>query len=416
MVYCDQCGVKADPNERYCRICGRSLRSAWEEVDLVYCNKCGAQASRRDVYCRLCGQVIDHPPFLWRIRPRPTAKKTEGATDLPSLELETRRLGSKAIENSSAIDTTTAANPVSGTLTRSEKTLARMERTKTEYISTDPASGMQGIIFGQKKLDNKSETLRIQPQRAHRRSSALPGYVMTPIGVLGLVSSVFYSSTILAFIGLGLTFWGVLLLFIRPQQYVRSDLMDSTALSSLKTIDRVISGLGYYEKGVYIPTGNSEKAIVFVPSEPFTRIPKPHEIGDSTFLENPKGMILIPPGLSLATLIAKGIGLDLEKLSLDDLRQRLPKILIENLEIVQDFEMNIDGSYVQFKFVDSIYAGFCSQLRGAARLSCSLGCPICSAMACILSMVTRKPISFEHDEFSPDGKTLESSYRILDWS
>ena len=77
--------------------------------------------------------------------------------------------------------------------------------------------------------------------------------------------------------------------------------------------------LGYHEKGVYIPVGNPEKVVVFVPSGPFDRIPRPEEIGDSTFLENPKGMVMAPPGLALATLIAKELA-HFEKLSLEDLR------------------------------------------------------------------------------------------------
>jgi hypothetical protein len=35
-------------------------------------------------------------------------------------------------------------------------------------------------------------------------------------------------------------------------------------------------------------------------------------------------------------------------------------------------------------------------------------------MACILTVATGKPVSFEEDKYSPDGKTLESSYRILE--
>ena len=239
---------------------------------------------------------------------------------------------------------------------------------------------------------------------------------MALVGVASMISSLFYSSTILALIGLGLTFWGVVLLYTRPHPYVRSDLMDSTALSSFRTIDRVMTGLGYREKGVYIPVGNPEKVIVLVPSEPLTRIPKPQEILERTFLENPKGVIITPPGLSLAALIEKELAADFEKLTLHDLSKRLARPLVENLEVAQDFDMNVNGEHVEVKMVDSIYTNFCSQLRRTTKYASSLGCPICSAIACILAMVTRRPVSFEQEEFSPDRRTLKASYRIIKWS
>jgi len=381
---------------------------------LVYCDRCGARFRKHDAYCRVCGRLIYYPSFFWRITHELASKEGQAANNL-LMENGTRRLGTVTTENASATDTTTASRLDVRNLTQTEKTLSHAEHRKIELMPSDPASAVHGLLLGQ-KTDTKSDIPSFHIPKTRRRTSTWAGGIMTAVGAAGLGLAILYTSTVLAFIGLGLAFWGALLLFIRPQHYVRSDLMDSTALASLRTIDRVMSGLGYYEKGVYLPAGNPEKAVVFLPSEPFSKIPNPKDIGDKTFLDNPKGMIIIPPGLSLAALIQKELGTDFEKLTLNELRERLNKVLIEDLEIVRDFEMNVDKDYVHFKFVDSIYAEFCGQLRSAQRLGCSLGCPICSAMACILCMVTRKPVSFEHDEFSPDGKILESSYRILEWS
>jgi hypothetical protein len=253
-----------------------------------------------------------------------------------------------------------------------------------------------------------------QSPKTRRRPSTLISYTLAIIGILSLGLAVAESSTILAFIGLGLTFWGAILLFIRPQGYVRSDLMDSTALSSLKTIDRVMVDQGFTEKGVYLPAHNPEKAVVFVPSEPFGRIPRAEELEGQTFVKNPRGIAMVPPGLALANLFEKELGVNLAECSLESLRERLPKVLIEDLEMVEDFDMQINGDVVRFKLVGSVYSDFCSQLRGLTKVSCSLGCPICSAMACVLTMATGRPVSFEADKFSPDARTIETSYRILE--
>jgi len=150
----------------------------------------------------------------------------------------------------------------------------------------------------------KTETGTDTEALKHRRtgSSALTGYGLAGVGGLSLVLATLFTSTVLAFIGLGLTFWGALLLFIRPRHYVRSDLMDSTALSSLTTIDRIITSLGYIQKGVYIPVDSPEKTVVFIPSQPLKKIPKLEQIERQTFVKDPDGIAMVPPGLALANL------------------------------------------------------------------------------------------------------------------
>ena len=333
------------------------------------------------------------------------------------------------------------------------------------------------------------------------------GSAIAIIGGLCLVLSLVFASNILALIGLGLTFWGALLLFTRPKSYVRSDLVDSTVLSSLKTLERVITSLGYGEKGIYIPVRNTtskqemvlsvlaelsakvagidtetlavecferypsrfsltrfpdypdiesvrdaladlEKAkrvlrvggkkdrrfiltrngvrwyeenkailngnrtILFIPSQPLRRIPKAAEIRGQTFIKHPSGIAMVPPGQGLANVIERELGVEFSKCSLQTLRERLPRIFIEDLEIVQDFEMRLIDSLVRFRFVEPIYSHFCSRL-GANKVCSTVGCPMCSAMACILAQATGKPIALKKDEFYPDSRTVVSTYRIL---
>jgi hypothetical protein len=250
-------------------------------------------------------------------------------------------------------------------------------------------------------------------KRRRPSSSALIGYALAGLGGLSLILSVIFTSTVLAFIGLGLTFWGALLLFIRPRYYVRTDLMDSTALSSLKTIDRVITGLGYNEKGIYIPVGNPEKTVVFVSSQPLKEIPKPEQVENQTFVKDPEGITIVPPGMALANLFEKELGVKFDEWSLEKMAERLPKLLIEDLEMVQDCTVKIDGDRVSFRFVESVFSEFCGQLKGSTRVCSSLGCPMCSAMACILAQVTHRPVKFDEDKYTVDGTTVESSYRLL---
>jgi hypothetical protein len=232
------------------------------------------------------------------------------------------------------------------------------------------------------------------------------------IGTVSLVSSLLFTSTVLAFIGLGFTLWAAVLFYTRPQRYVRSGLVDSTGLSLIQAIDRVMGSLGYTEKGVYLPSGNGQTT-VFVPSQPLTRIPEARSIEKKTFVDNPNGMVIPPPGLALANLIERQLGVGFKQLSLKKLSSRLPKLLIEDLEIAQDFEMHVEGNIVRFKFVESVYSELCNELQRSTRVCSSLGCPISSAMACIVAEASGKPIAFEEDIPSENGRTMVSSCRIL---
>jgi len=288
------------------------------------------------------------------------------------------------------------------------------ETTQVAFPSPITKPGPTTLAPKLEELKKTEASIQAQTSKArHRSSSSLIGYSLGGVGGLSLVSAVVFTSTVLAFIGLGLTFWGALLLFIRPRHYVRSDLMDSTALSSLTTIDRMITSLGYTQKGVYIPVDNAEKAVVFIPAQPLKKIPNLDLVGKQTFLKDPEGIAMVPPGLALANLFERELKVKFSDWSLEKMAEQLPKLLIENLEMVQDCTIKIDGDKVNFTFVESVYSEFCNKLRSTTKVCSSLGCPMCSAMACVLAEVTHRPVEFDKDKYTTDGGTVESSYHIL---
>ena len=248
--------------------------------------------------------------------------------------------------------------------------------------------------------------------RKQKRTATLVGYVLLALGLITCAASIILSSTVSAFVGLGLTLWGMLSLFIQPKNYVKTDLMNATAISSLKTIDKMMVGIGYREKGVYIPAGEGERALVFVPSEPFARIPQTSQLEGRTFLEDPDGLVVPPPGLALAGLIEKKLGFKLKNCGLETLVEALPKVLVEDLEIVRDLEIEVTGDAVKFRLFDSIYANFCSEVRDSSR-RCGLGCPMCSALAVVLASATGRPVVYEEDKSGDEKNTSESTYRII---
>ena len=72
-------------------------------------------------------------------------------------------------------------------------------------------------------------------------------------GILTLVFSVYSVSQILALIGLGLTFWGALFIFLKPVKLVEGSLLYNTAISAYLTTDRIVDDFNYKGKGYYLP-------------------------------------------------------------------------------------------------------------------------------------------------------------------
>lgn len=289
---------------------------------------------------------------------------------------------------------------------------------QTIQSGTQVTQALPQPIRDMKRSELQTEQLLAESQllRKRSRNTTLVGCLLLGIGLGALVAAIVFASTILTFIGLGLTLWGSLTFFVQPKNYVSSDLMNATAISSVKTIDKMMMGMGYREKGVYIRAHDSDKPVVFVPSEPLSMIPQLSSFEeDRTFLSNPAGLLLPPPGLALAGLIEKKLGFKLKNCRLEDLVETLPKVLVEDLEVVKDAEIEVKGDSVRFKLYDSIYFDFCADVRDTTR-RCGIGCPMCSALASILTIATGKPVLYEEGKVSEDTRIIESVYQIINRS
>jgi len=84
-------------------------------------------------------------------------------------------------------------------------------------------------------------------KRKRLLSKGIADYILALMGILALIFSIVYVSSILAFIGLGLTFWGFLFLYLKRERYVKSTVLDSTAAPSLETLSKIITELDFNE-------------------------------------------------------------------------------------------------------------------------------------------------------------------------
>jgi len=300
--------------------------------------------------------------------------------------------------------------------TKKEKEKKELEDKSSELTT------VQYLVETVKQLQMENEILKLELKKFKNIPSVKIGLAFTIPGVLALVFSIFKNSNILAFIGLGLTFWGALFFFIKPVQYVQSSLLDSTAKATYKTIDRIVKDLKIKGKSYYIPPYPKE---VYLPEylkglkDPVVFItagaggmPSIEELAKSKFiLENPNGICVAPPGLGLLEQCERELKKDLAKLKLTDLREALPPLIVESLGLAKEMEMNIKDNHVYIKIFDSIYKNLYVAEENLKSVH-FLGCPLISAIACALAKVSGKTVTIQGIKVSTDRQTTEVWYSM----
>ncbi len=238
--------------------------------------------------------------------------------------------------------------------------------------------------------------------------------VLFSAGVIALAFSIYYTSLILAFIGLGLTFWGALLLYITPSKHVPLELLNAT----LTNIEKIITDSNLNGKGIYLPPKylkEFESSLMFIPSKVEQALPKPEEVEEEKlYSRKPKGIFLTPPGLALSKLFEKELGTSFTKTDLNYLKETLPKLFIEDMEIAENIAVLIENNTITIEIRNHIFKGICEETKKHPKLQESIGCPLCSAVACAFAKATGKPITIEKEEQSQDGKTTKIQYHILE--
>jgi len=301
-----------------------------------------------------------------------------------------------------------------GNSEKKERTDKKPEKATLQYLME---------IVG--NLQKENEILRRDLSRSKRTPSGKVGFLLLAIGALTLIGSVVSTVAILAFIGLGLTFWGVLFLFARPIKFVRGIVLDSTAISSYTTIDRIVEDLNYQGKPIYVPPYPKEaylpeylkglkEMIVYIPSEHVVAVPTLEEMAKKQFLlKNPEGICIAPPGYGLVDLFEEELKSQFTHIDLDRLCSRLPTIIVNNLELATEFEINTENNFIHAKIVDSVYKDLYSSEKSFKSIH-SIGCPLTSAVACALAKTTAKLVTIVKDAVSPDLQTIEVWYQTLE--
>lgn len=246
------------------------------------------------------------------------------------------------------------------------------------------------------------------------------------VGAVSMAASIYFESQILALIGLGMIFWGALLMFLSPVRQVEASLLYSTSIASYATVDRIMAdfdfkGKGYhipsYPKDVYLPEHlrGLKDVLVYVSAQKTDEMPSVEELAESKFLlKDSRGVLIAPPGLGLLEEMERKLSVDLTKISLAELAEILPHFLLENFNIAKDITLTMKGNTVNLRIIDSIYRNLYDTSSMHSKSVGLLGCPLASAVACALAKTSGKPVIIQRYRISVDGVIIEIQFEFVE--
>jgi hypothetical protein len=265
------------------------------------------------------------------------------------------------------------------------------------------------------------------------------GALLIILGIMALAPSMFYVSSILALIGLGLVFWGMVLTCVQTEEYIKKTVLDATAISLLTTLDQTMDELDYKGQAVYLPPrylNDPESIKAYLSRSKAGRLPPPEQtqkLETQPRSNGSQGIIITPPGAELTRLFEDTLQTNFTKANLDYVREHLPKLLVEDLEIASDVEMQTGTTKTSTYVTDNIAAQIAmapdrirvkitsAAYKGTTKLTAqlsgkytTLGSPLTSAVACTIAKATGKPTTIENQQVSEDGETTETEYRVLE--
>jgi hypothetical protein len=279
--------------------------------------------------------------------------------------------------------------------------------------------------------------------------------VLLILGLASLLTSAYLSHMVLAFIGLGLTFWGALLLYITPSRHVPLELMNAITYSGLANLDKLLRGskvsileippgisvnpsaiahvrralmsgeakayniVFKLKRGVYLPPRylkDPESSLVFVPSSGYEAMPAPEEVQeDELYLGKiwHRGLFLTPPGAALCEFLERELGTSFAKTDLDFVLNNLPRLLIEETEIADDVVVEVEGNSITVQVTNHMLWEMCRDVSKLEKVHELVGCPLSSSIACALAKASGRPVIIDGDEVQ-DRRTSKIRFILLE--
>jgi uncharacterized protein YuzE len=265
---------------------------------------------------------------------------------------------------------------------------------------------------------NKANKLKNQTRKHRFPTERIVAFGMLSVGGILTTTSLFYNSSFSAMVGLVLTLWGGILLYVTPGKLVLIELLNATAASTMINVENVLKEANINGNGVYLPPRyleDFESSLVFIRKETGNRLSSHQEVNAGKLHpSNRDDLFLVPPGLALSKLFEKELGMSFTEMNLDALMKKLPLLLVEDLEIAEDVEIKSQGNIITIEATNCIFNKLCDEIRKLEKTHATAGCVFTSALACAIAKATGKPVAIQKEELVNEGKTARIEFLTME--
>jgi hypothetical protein len=279
--------------------------------------------------------------------------------------------------------------------------------------------------YDEKLLKIMEETQRIE-ERYRREKAALITKIwrsrisLTRVGGATLVTAALLTmiyafqewNPFLEIIGIVLFFSGFSIMFSRVGGMIKGDIVGKTVFSSLKVIYTITKQFDVQGSEIYLPPNKEGKQ-----GKVFLAFKKDEQELSNLSSENRlilpgKGIIIPSMGDSLIEYMEEELATDFSDTSVDFLCDYLPPLIMEGLEIADLVSMSQDSDRVSVKIEGNRFISVCEEVAKKDYDCQRISCPLCAALAGIVSKVTKKPVKMKK-EVNLDRASLDIGFQLI---
>jgi hypothetical protein len=268
----------------------------------------------------------------------------------------------------------------------------------------------------------QEENIRLKQKLGRHRLSGTARISLALIGVGGaaIAGSYFASSVIMTLAGLGLVFWGIVMLYVSPQRFVPEKVVESMSISMTKSIDKLLVSLNYNGRTIFLHPKHLKgisQGYVFIPYEAKaqTILPSDEALAEEKLVyENPRGVFMVAPSQGLVQLIEKETDNNLATANMAYLKEHLPRMLTNNLRLVDSMTMEENHGFIRVKMAGEAASRTCKTITKETTIGSHFGCPLCASVGLIISKVTGKPVTIEENKVHEVENVITTTYRTIE--
>lgn len=210
----------------------------------------------------------------------------------------------------------------------------------------------------------------------------------------------------------------ILFTLIRTKEYTRKTLLDESVAYQQALIQQNIIRGKYRGKPIFLPPKYFDdpealRAFISKREDNFFSASDFRQIGNSILLTVPSGMLITPPGASLMTSFEEILEKNFRNVDLEYLQVNLSKVIVDDLEIAQDFRMQVKDRNIEITVKNCIFKVSTKTDETESDNLSNAWSPLNSAIACAIAKASNQSVIMEELQ-TTNGKDLKITYKIID--